>query len=178
MKTKNDDRKVVKVAILGFPKVGKTTLANMLCEKEINKEYLPTCGLNIEKISLDGIDLAIWDLAGQERFRFMWENFITGAKLLFVITDSSLDNVLKTKQLLKDFKKKKNSKIRIIANKQDLPESLKPDKIQSLLGEKTFGTVAIDPEKREEIMNFLKQDLHTLDREKSLLVTVQHKAES
>ena len=39
-------------------------------------------------------------------------------------------------------------KVIAIANKQDLPGSMRPESVQDLLGVPTFGMVAIDPKQR------------------------------
>ena len=134
--------------------------------------------------------MALWDLAGQERFQFMWQGFLRGSQILFVVTDSSPQNVLKTKMLLEQvesdiecFKKEsrgaaniqcninklgfgynRNSvKIVVIANKQDLPGSMRATQVADLLGKPTYPMVAVDPKKRVEMYWILQQMLESMN---------------
>ncbi len=170
-----------KIAFLGEGGVGKSTILRLLTDKRLNKTYRPTIGVNFGTLKVNEFDVALWDVAGQDRFHFMWPGFIRGSNVLFLVTDSSPRNVLKTRQLLQtivenaDEMKKKNEsnvktigrgygfgddvKIVAIANKQDLPGSMSPRQVADLLGVPCYGMVAIDPQKRVELYNILKEEM-------------------
>ena len=179
------NRNFMKVAFVGLGGVGKSTIIRLLTDQRVQKSYKPTIGIDFGTIKMGECDVGLWDLAGQDRFRFMWPGFLRGSKLLFFVTDSSPQNVLKTKQLLEKieghlecFKNEKRSgnipqkkydklgfgydsksvKIIVIANKQDLPGSMQPQQVENLLGRKTYPMVAIDPKKRVE-MYWILQDM-------------------
>ncbi|NVM31983.1 MAG: GTP-binding protein, partial [Candidatus Helarchaeota archaeon] len=58
--------------------IGKTTLSKVFCDSPF-MDYLETIGVDIhvKDIQIDGVDgkLQIWDLSGQEHFRFMLPEF-------------------------------------------------------------------------------------------------------
>ncbi len=67
------NKKVVfKVALLGDPAVGKTSLINRYTEEIFKENYQPTLGVNIfmKKLNINDINvqLAIWDIAGQDEY--------------------------------------------------------------------------------------------------------------
>ena len=69
--------------------------------------------------------------------------------MVVVVTESNPKAVLKTRQLLEKYKDKMNGmKIIAVANKQDLPGSMRPESVQDLLGVPTYGMVAINPKER------------------------------
>jgi signal recognition particle receptor subunit beta len=66
-----------------------------------------------------------------------------------VVTESNPKAVLKTRQLLEKYKENLSGvKLLAIANKQDLPGSMRPESVQDLLGIPTYGMVAINPKER------------------------------
>ncbi|MFX1519046.1 MAG: ADP-ribosylation factor-like protein [Promethearchaeota archaeon] len=147
---------VNKVAFIGAPMVGKTTLIRLLTGENLPKEYQPTIGLDFGKIVLGQNEFSLWDLAGQEQFAFLWEIFLKGTKLIFAVTDSTPKNVLLTKELIRKTKKCCQRLI-CIANKQDLPGALKPEEIERQLKVETYGMKALDPEYRAILELILQQ---------------------
>ncbi|MHA1917118.1 MAG: ADP-ribosylation factor-like protein [Candidatus Ranarchaeia archaeon] len=170
-----------KVSFLGEGGVGKSTILRLLSNQRLQKTYRPTIGVAFGSMKVDECDISLWDVAGQERFQFMWPGFIRGSNLLFLVTDSSPRNVLKTRQLIDKIekqakevrariqKKKKivgtgygyenDVKIIAIANKQDLPGSMKPSQVANLLGVPCYGMIAIDPKRRIEMYNILRNEM-------------------
>jgi len=69
--------------------------------------------------------------------------------LVVVVTESTPKAVLKTRQLLHKYKNHlSNAQVVAVANKQDIPGSMKPESVQDLLGIPTYGMVAIDPKQK------------------------------
>jgi signal recognition particle receptor subunit beta len=179
-----------KVAFVGLGGVGKSTIIRLLTEQRLQRDYKPTIGIDFGTLKMGECDVALWDLAGQERFQFMWQGFLRGSQILFVVTDSSPQNVLKTKMLLEQvekdiecFKKEKRGtskiqcnvdklgfgynrnsvKIVVIANKQDLPGSMRATQVADLLGKPTYPMVAVDAKKRVEMYWILQQMLESMN---------------
>ena len=76
MAEENVNRTVVKIALLGDSKVGKSTIVNKYIKLDFKDDLLSTIGSDRfeTKFTLENgenIKLIIWDTAGQERFRSM-----------------------------------------------------------------------------------------------------------
>ncbi len=77
--------------VAGEGGVGKTTLLL----KYVNGSFVETTGMTIgiqfhtKNVKLDGVDytLSLWDLGGQDRFRFMLPSYTTGAKGAILLYD-------------------------------------------------------------------------------------------
>lgn len=139
--------------------VGKSSLLSLLQGREIAKGANPTVGLEIEDSSLNGKKVNIWDFGGQERFRFMWQDFLRGTGLTVLVCDSTEDNIEKTKEIYNKFSRYMNTKIIAIANKQDLPDALSAKKVQKKLGIRTYGMSAIRFDLRERIREILEYEI-------------------
>ena len=124
---------VSKLCIVGEAGVGKTTLVRLLSEKQMDSVRKPTIGVAVERVEFENDALAVWDLAGQKRFQFMWDEFMRGSKLTVIVTDSTTKNVEETKAILTEFAEKR--KIIAIANKQGLAGRMNPEQIQNRLGD-------------------------------------------
>lgn len=150
-----------KICFLGEGGVGKTSLVSLLQGKKIKKERNPTVGLEVDDSILNGKRCSIWDLGGQERFRFMWQDFLKGTGLAVLVTDSTEENVQKTKEIYERFSRCLSAKIIAIANKQDLPGALDADIVQKRLGGiKTYEMSAIRKELRDRIKQILEFEIN------------------
>ncbi|NVM01615.1 MAG: GTP-binding protein [Candidatus Helarchaeota archaeon] len=150
-------RKIVKTALIGYPGVGKSTLVKLLSgKKNLKTSYDPTIGLDFGSASLkDDFQLSLWDIAGQEQFEFLWDSFLRGSSLICVVTDSSTENVKKTKQILNKYKNYQGAKVIAIANKQDTEGAMDPKEIENYFGVETIGMVAVDQENKRMLFNQL-----------------------
>ncbi len=142
----------VKVALMGSGYAGKSTLIKLLTDKvsKLKCNYSPTIGMDCGTITLDDTTkISLVEMGGQEHFEFMWPDLIRGSRMVVVVTESTPKAVLKTRQLLEKYKDHLDGvQVIAIANKQDLPGSMKPESVQDLLGVPTYGMVAIDPKQR------------------------------
>ncbi|MFX0168100.1 MAG: ADP-ribosylation factor-like protein [Candidatus Hodarchaeota archaeon] len=150
---------MLKVCLLGQGGVGKSTMLKLLTADSIPGEYFPTIAVDIE--TLKGVrfgpyELAVWDFAGQDRFRSLWNYYLRNADAVLLVTDSTLKNVLETRDILEVVRKNAPSAIVwSIANKQDLPGALAPKLVQRILGVQSYGLVAIDPRYRETLYKII-----------------------
>lgn len=142
----------VKVALMGSGYAGKSTLIKLLTDgvQKLETNYQPTPGMNCGTITIDSnTKVSLIEMGGQAHFEFLWPDFMRGSTMVVVVTESSPKAVLKTRQLLEKYKDNlRGIKIIAIANKQDLPGSMRPESVQDLLGVQTFGMVAINPKER------------------------------
>ncbi|MFX1318651.1 MAG: ADP-ribosylation factor-like protein [Promethearchaeota archaeon] len=155
----------LKVSLVGEGGVGKTTLLRLLKGTAPPTEYVPTIALSIEQIEATRYgtySIILWDFAGQERFRRLWTIYFRGSDIVFIITDSTLNNVIATKEILDVIRKDAPGvPVWAIANKQDLEGALSPELVERILGIPAFGMVAIDRKRKEEMMQIL---LDAVDR--------------
>jgi len=149
----------LKIALVGEGGVGKTTTLHLLMGRAPPKQYIPTIALGmetIENIHFANYSLVIWDFAGQERFRRLWKFYFKGADIVFLLTDSTLRNILLSKEMYQMIKRDApNVPVVVIANKQDKPNALDPSIIERIIGVKTYPMVAVDIAYRDEILEIL-----------------------
>ncbi|MFX0077770.1 MAG: ADP-ribosylation factor-like protein [Candidatus Hermodarchaeota archaeon] len=153
----------LKVSIIGYGGVGKTTLVTLLNGGVPPTSYVPTIAIDIQKIEgarIGTYEISTWDFAGQDRFRKLWELYFRGSRIILLVTDSTLENVLNSKDII-DLIRRKDiaAQLLAIANKQDLPGALSPQLVQRILGIKAYGMVAIDPNNREKALDIIKEAL-------------------
>ncbi|NVM53629.1 MAG: GTP-binding protein [Candidatus Helarchaeota archaeon] len=148
--------KVKKVSIMGLPGVGKSTLIKMLTGQNIPYDYVPTVALDFADAQIGEYKVSLWDLGGQDQFRFMWDSFLPGTNTILLVTDSSRDGVQQTRELVRKYSNLNGTKLLVIANKQDLPDSLSPSEVESITGVETHGLVAVDSNSRQTLFKILE----------------------
>lgn len=149
----------LKIALVGEGGVGKTTTLHLLMGDTPPLQYVPTIALNletVENIRFGNYSLVLWDFAGQERFRNLWKFYFHGADVIFLVCDSSLRNVIISKDILKLIKRDAPKvPVFALANKQDKPNAMRPEVVQKILGIPTYPMVAIDKSRRDEMLRIL-----------------------
>ena len=149
----------LKIALVGEGGVGKTTTLHLLLGDTPPLQYVPTIALNletVENIRFGNYSLVLWDFAGQERFRNLWRFYFHGADVIFLVCDSTLRNVIISKDILKLIKRDAPKvPVFAMANKQDKPNAMKPEVVQKILGIPTYPMVAIDKARRDEMLRIL-----------------------
>lgn len=119
---------VLKLLVLGDGGVGKTTLLHRFVKGEFIDTATMTIGVQIHtkelEIDSDAFQLILWDVTGQERFRFMINEFFKGAHgalILFDVTSmKSFVNIEKWMTLLNKYYKE--FPVVLVAAKYDLEE--------------------------------------------------------
>ena len=125
-----DKGKVYKVLIGGDGGVGKTTLLHRYIERKFIIATKMTIGVEffIKELEVEGkkILLQIWDFGGQERFRFLLNNYARGAKgALFLFDLTRPVSLEKIEEWLKIFRvEDQDVPILLIGSKLDLMEKM------------------------------------------------------
>jgi small GTP-binding protein len=145
-----------KISLVGFSGVGKTTITKLIRAEEIPMQHIPTITGDIATVKIGKLHFHLWDFAGQEQFSYLWNNFIKGSDAVLLITDSTLENVDKSKFFLELIKQQApHAHTAIIGNKQDLKSALPPAQIEHILGLKTYSMIAKDPDNRDKMIKII-----------------------
>ena len=124
----------IKIIVGGHFNAGKTTLVrtasnivSISTERKVSNpvekrlKQTTTTAMDYGKLNLDGYDINIYGIPGQERFSFMWETLSKGANGFIFLFDST------NEELWGDTIKQINVMVKndepyiLCANKQDLP---------------------------------------------------------
>lgn len=159
-----------KISIIGFSGVGKTTTTKLMKAEKIPMTHTPTITGEVATIKIGKLQFLLWDFAGQDQFDFLWEKFIIGSDAVLLITDSTLNNLEKSRYFFTLVNKVvPYARLAVIANKQDLPDALNVQEIERLLGQKTYPFIAIHPENRVKMTRIIA-DLLEMDPDVSPLL--------
>lgn len=146
-----------KIVLCGSGRVGKSTIRTMLEGTPMPNK--PTIGIDIGKYTDDDMKCALFDLGGQERFQLLWDDFMRGSSLIMVVTDSTREDVEKSKQIVSRLQRTQGAKIIAIANKQDEANRLNAMQVQKALGVKTYPMVAIESTRKNAMVSIIKENL-------------------
>ncbi|MHA1829772.1 MAG: ADP-ribosylation factor family protein [Candidatus Heimdallarchaeaceae archaeon] len=138
LRKKLKSEKKAKIIVLGLDSAGKTTLMKYV-NTGVFQNTVPTIGQNIDTVNFADWNITIVDVAGQKQFRFLWEVHYPGSSaVIFVIDAADIERLPEARDILKIhvFNNPYLEKIPclIIANKQDLPESIQAPMLIQLLG--------------------------------------------
>ncbi|MFX1451610.1 MAG: Rab family GTPase [Promethearchaeota archaeon] len=85
------ERYTFKIIVAGDYAVGKTSLLNRYIDARFSEDYLPTLGVNMLRREMqrgeNKIKLLFWDIAGQELFAQVREQFYEGTQGAMLVYD-------------------------------------------------------------------------------------------
>jgi small GTP-binding protein len=166
-----------RVIFIGLDCAGKTTI---LYKKKLQDENImttPTLGFNVENIQVNNIQLTVWDIGGQTKFREQWKHYYQNCDaLIFVVDSSDQDRFPKVREALHEAAKSSelsNVPLLIFANKQDLPKAMEPSELSTHLNIKDLpqykngcihvqGTIAKRDEGLDEGLQWLSKQLKNM----------------
>ena len=121
---------ILKILTAGEGGVGKTTLLHRFVEGRFSAETKMTIGVEFFLKELDIDDqhctLQLWDFGGQERFRFLLESYVLGAKGALLMFDLTRPLTLENLEQWVNICRKNDPKLPILflGTKQDLVDQI------------------------------------------------------
>ena len=121
---------ILKILTAGEGGVGKTTLLHRFVEGQFSAETQMTIGVEffLKETEIDGqqCTLQLWDFGGQERFRFLLESYVLGAKGALLMFDLTRPFTLNNLEQWVHLVRKNDPKLPIIflGTKNDLTEEI------------------------------------------------------
>jgi len=83
-------------AVVGLQASGKTSFVNVITSGQWSEEVVPTVAFNFRKIRRGNVTMKVWDVAGQPKFRSMWERYCNGVDAIVFVVDSRDKDKLNT----------------------------------------------------------------------------------
>ena len=125
-----------KIVVVGDPTVGKTSLVLRYTNNAFRRSYVSTLGVHVSNKIFKTedsiiIQLVLWDVGGQERFKLMRKQFYQGSDAIFLVFDlTNLETFSNIPIWYSDIKKQNNMRDEditgyIIGNKKDLEKEKK-----------------------------------------------------
>lgn len=152
-----------KITFAGYAGVGKTTINHLLRGETLPMIHDPTLGYQVKPSKVNGVlgNIYVWDTGGQTQYLPFLKKYARGSDLVALVTDSKLETVLKSKKnilpIIREYAPE--AELVSVANKQDLPKALTPERIGQILGLPALGLNALDFDNRERIIEFLSEHL-------------------
>lgn len=132
-----------RISIIGYSGVGKDDILALFYGRTTPPEHDPTIAIGVDQIAgarIGTLLITAWDFTGQDRFRKLWELYFRGSAAIIIVTDSTIENVLNSKNIIDLIRRKDiTAGVLAIANKQEKPNALTPQLIEHILGIKTIG---------------------------------------
>ncbi|KAF9527552.1 Arl8a protein [Crepidotus variabilis] len=80
--------KQCELAVVGLQASGKTSFVNVITSGQWSEGVVPTVAFNFRKIRRGNVTMKVWDVAGQPKFRSMWERYCNGVDAIVFVVDS------------------------------------------------------------------------------------------
>ena len=127
--------------MLGDFGVGKTSLIRRFVERSFTDEYLSTVGVKISRKSLqvasipEGIDLLIWDIEGQTKFKAVAPSYLQGAAAVIIVGDVTRPETIQHFQehIKLFYEVSPDGQVILALNKTDLIEAAVGQKLENFL---------------------------------------------
>lgn len=125
------------VLILGLDNAGKTATLYALHLGEPMPYTVPTIGFNVEGVRVGKLDIKMWDIGGQDKFRALWPHYFAQTDGIAFVVDSCdrdrFEIVRSELHRLMSHKELVGKPFLILANKQDLPGAASKEELRKIL---------------------------------------------
>ena len=135
-----DEKKLIKIILLGDSSVGKTTIFQRFIDNHLEKNSCATVGVEFKLKNYNyhnkNYSIQVFDTAGQERFRSITQAYYKMGQGFFIIFDISNEDSLKSVPYWIDSiydKVIENNNIIILGNKSDLQVQIADNVIKQTL---------------------------------------------
>lgn len=78
----------IEISIVGLQNAGKSTLTGTLAHGGFDEDTIPTIGFNFRRMKKGKVQLNVWDLGGQQRFRESWEKYCRQSDVIVYVVDA------------------------------------------------------------------------------------------
>mmetsp|Transcript_39184 Transcript_39184/g.124550 ORF Transcript_39184/g.124550 Transcript_39184/m.124550 type:complete len:192 (-) Transcript_39184:9-584(-) len=123
--------------MVGLDNAGKSTILYKLNLGEV-VSTAPTVGFNVEAVRYGRVSFTVWDMGGQKQIRQLWRHHFQHAQgLIFVVDSNDPRRLGEAREELHSLLAEaalQASAVLVLANKQDMPNSLKTEAIREGLG--------------------------------------------
>eukprot|EP00762_Andalucia_godoyi_P006205 ANDGO_01624.mRNA.1 ADP-ribosylation factor-like protein 8 len=152
----------MELTLVGLQNAGKTTLVHVLAAGEFTEDMIPTVGFNMKKVTKGKVQMKLWDVGGQSKFRSMWERYCRGVSAIVYVVDAAAgdETMSQAKEELHDLLGKpalNGIPVLVLGNKNDLPGALGTEELgtkldlQSLSGEREVAVYSISAKNSNNI---------------------------
>merc|ERR1712014_172301 len=127
----------MRLLMVGLDAAGKTTILYKLKLGEV-VTTIPTIGFNVETVEYKNISFNVWDIGGQDKIRKLWRyHYANTQGLIFVVDSNDHDRIEDAREELHQMlgeDEMRDAAVLVIANKQDLPNSMTTSEVSEKLG--------------------------------------------
>merc|ERR1712194_199538 len=120
------------ILMVGLDNAGKSTILYKLNLGEV-VGTAPTVGFNIKSVKYHNVSFTVWDMGGQKQVRQLWRHHYQHAQGLIFVADSNdpdrLEEAREELHSMSTDEALKETVVLVLANKQDMPKSLKKEAI-------------------------------------------------
>ena len=162
-----------KIALIGDPRVGKTSIVSQLVKNNFNNTYQTTLGIDYNQFELPikdtnyTVQFHILDFSGFSPFREMINNAIKDVNFILYVYDStnleSFQNIKLWKLSVAEMNTKPNVIEYLIGNKNELPEKIVTDKVSvdNLAKKNNFKSWSVSARSRNNLNELFQEMANT-----------------
>lgn len=125
------------ISVVGLQNAGKSTFVNVLATNQFDDDTIPTIGFNFRQVKKGGVQIKLWDLGGQPRFRDSWEKYCRNVNCIIYVVDSAdfgnLDVARSQLHQLLAWPSLGGTPLLVLGNKSDLEGALNEEELVSQL---------------------------------------------
>nr|ODN98817.1 arf/Sar family protein [Cryptococcus depauperatus CBS 7855] len=147
--------KHLEVTIVGLQcSTDMTSLVNVLGSNQWSEDVVPTVAFNLRQVRKGNVTMKVWDVAGQPKFRGMWDRYCRGADAIIYVVDAadhkSIPTATSELHALLSISALASVPLLVLANKNDLPKAMGVDELirEMRLGEIGSRVVSVGADKR------------------------------